>query len=158
MVVPERERSVVRASSRIAKIAVVVALMATLLVAGCQKAGPAFVEKGGSYTKSSVLELLDKTDISAYSSQEVSSSTELRRKALAGLQARGSVAKPAVDLLIETFPADTRGVPVYVELGTVDGKPVTIVIEAVGPKGGKLSTKRLWALDASGTVIIFGTK
>jgi hypothetical protein len=137
---------------------VVIVLGGTLLVSGCAKSGPAFVEDGNSYTKASVLALLDKADTSAYKTQDTANAPALRHKALAALQSRGAAAQPAVDLLVKTFPADTLGVPVYVELAKVDGRPATILIEAVGPKTGKLVNKRLWAFDASGTVIVAGTR
>ena len=57
-----------------------------------------------------------------------------------------------------TFGAKTRGVPVYVEWADLDGQRALIMVEAIGPAGGSLTTKRLWALSPSGDVLFAGTR
>jgi hypothetical protein len=47
---------------------------------------------------------------------------------------------------------------VYLERAAVDGTPAIILVEAAGPEGGKLSTKRIWVLDEQGGVIYAGSK
>jgi len=56
-------------------------------------------------------------------------------------------------MLTRTVEPETRGVPVYVELASVDGTAAVIVVEATGPKSGTLDSKRLWVLNADGDVI-----
>lgn len=143
--------------SRIVLVLAVV-MTAALLTAACAPKGPKYVDAGVQYNRNSVLTLMDSADISSLASTPASDAPELRRTALNQLRARSESAAVASDLLATTFPVDTRGVPVYVERASVDGTPAVVVVEAAGPRGGKLTTKRLWAIDLKGDVIVVGTK
>jgi len=143
--------------TRIHRILVLVALVlvtATLATTGCTSGGPEWVDSGAKYTMKSVEDVLDTADISRQSGLSVTEATELRHDALTSLRKKGASAAVAADLLTETFPPETRAVPVYVETASLDGKPVLIVVEATGPKSGKLSMKRLWVLGEDGSVIL----
>jgi hypothetical protein len=138
------------------------ALLALLLVAtvvsGCAAAGPSYVDSGASYSKASISGLFDKVDIAKYSTQSAADVTKLRHDALTGLRRRGAGASKAADLLTATFGAKTRGVPVYVEWANLDGQRALVLVEAIGPSNGALTTKRLWALSESGDVLFVATR
>ena len=133
-------------------------LMIMTLPLGCAQKGPQYVDEGAVYSKTSVLKVLDEVDISELASSPSTDAPKLRHEALVALRSNSDSAAAVADLLSETFPASTRGVPVLIERAKVDGKPAIIIVEAAGPRGGKLSTKRLWALDEQGEVIVVGTK
>ncbi len=133
-------------------------LLISGLLAGCAQKGPEYVDQGAVYSKTSVLKILEQTDISKLASETSTDAPALRHEALVALRGRGEEEAKVADLLSETFPQTTRGVPVFIEKAEVDGKPAIIIVEAAGPRGGKLTTKRLWAIDESGEVIVVGTK
>ena len=139
-----------------------IALVALLLIAavtsGCGSRGPSYVDSGASYSRASLGELLNRIDITAYSSQSAADVTKLRHDALTGLRRRGGEAAKAADLITATFGAETRGVPIHVEWADLDGKRALILVEAIGPSSGALTTKRLWALSESGDVLFAATR
>lgn len=124
-------------------------LLLTVLLAGCADRSPAWIDRGNSYTSSSVRDLLDKVDTSKLAKTPTEAAQGLRQDALVALRNRGSGAVDAATLITATFPADTRAVPVYVEKATVGGRSALIVIEAWGPAGAMLSLERLWVLDSN---------
>jgi hypothetical protein len=148
----------VRRSRRAFRMGAVLLALLAVVMAGCTPKGPKFVDNGAAYSKKSVLMVLDSVDISALASKSSTDAPTLRHNALVALRSRNESAAAVADLLAKTFPATTRGVPVMVELASVDGKRAIIVVEAAGPRGGMLKTKRLWALDEKGDVIVVGTK
>lgn len=129
-------------------------LAAALVTTGCTAGGPTWVDEGATYTMKSVENVLDTADISAQSDRLTTEATELRHDSLTSLRKTSDSAAKAADLLTATFPPDTRAVPVYVESASLDGAPVLIVVEATGPKTGKLNMKRLWVLGEDGSVIL----
>ena len=133
------------------------ALVCLLLQSGCAPNPPAWVDAGGSYTVNQLSQAFAKADISRVSSQPVSEAAGLRHGALTRLRRKGPAAATAADLLTKTLSSDTRGVPVYVERATIQDVPGIVMVEATGRIGGKLSTKRLWAISDVGTVIFVGT-
>jgi predicted small lipoprotein YifL len=139
-------------------LALLVLLTAALALSACGPQGPAYVDSGATYTKASVSSVLDKVDITKYAKQSAADVTTLRHDALTGLRRRGGDASKAADLLTATFGANTRGVPVYVEWASLDGQHALILVEAIGPAKGSLTTKRLWALSDSGDVLFVATK
>jgi len=123
-------------------------------VTGCSGTGPTWVDEGTVYTTASVARLLDTADISRVADQPTTTATELRHKALSSLRKQGDSASAVANMLTSTFEPDTRGVPVYVEKASLDGTSVVVVVEATGPKSGKLTLKRLWVLAEDGSVIL----
>jgi hypothetical protein len=101
---------------------------------------------------------MDKIDISQYKDTSVADSSKLRHQALADLRKNGADASAAADLITKTLPADSQGVPVYVERASVGDQPAYLYVEAIGPANGKLTTKRLWVLSATGAVLFVGTR
>jgi hypothetical protein len=159
MVVPDLRRIPVRRANHIVLAGLLaLALAASFALAGCADRGPTFVEHGASYSKATALKLLAGIDISKIAQRPTSDADKLRHTALAALRRNGPTAAAAADLLIKTMPTNARGVPVYVELGSFGATPATILVEATGPNSGKLSTKRLWALGADGTVLFVATR
>lgn len=140
-----------------ATIAACVALVALLLTA-CSPSGPTWVDSGASYTTQSLSALYSKVDLAPYANTSAADTTAQRHAALVGLRKRGGPASDAADLITKMLPADTRGVPLYVERAKIEGQEGLIVIEAIGPASGKLTTKRLWALSESGAVLFVGTR
>jgi len=134
----------------------VLILVFSALLAGCSARGPAFVDSGASYNKASVMKLAEGIDTSYLASTPSADAAGLRHEALTALRSRGGRAVAVVDMLTRTFSADTRGVPVYLERATFDGKPAVVVIEAAGPPSGKLTAKRVWVLDEQGGVLFVG--
>jgi len=149
-------RRLARVRNLLAAFALCWAMSITL--SGCGPSGPAWVDNGGSYSTASLSTLYARGDISKLASQASSNAVKLRHDALTGLRGRGGAAAAAADLVTKTLPASTRGVPVYVERATINGKPGLIIIEATGPASGALSTKRLWALSETGAVLFVGTR
>ena len=159
MVLPELRRIHVRTARFIMITSMLALAVASLLVlTGCGDPGPTFVGHGASYTKSSALTLLAATDTSKFATRPTTDAVQLRHSALAALRRQGSAASAAADLLTTTLPPTAHGVPVYIELGSFGGAPATILVEATGPTGGTLGTKRLWALGKDGTVLFVGTR
>ncbi len=145
-----------RTSYRAATIALLAAL--TAVVAGCSSQGATFVDSNGSYTESSVMTLTAGIDSSKLADTGSDRAAELRHDALTTLRSRGGRAVPVADLLTKTFSAETRGVPMYVERASFNGKPAIVMIEAAGPPKGKLTTKRVWVLDEQGGVLFVGAR
>jgi hypothetical protein len=134
------------------------ATLLVLTVAACTASGPTWVDSGSSYTTQTVSSVLAKADITKYADVSAADTTKLRHQALTDLRKRGSSAATAAGLITKTLPADSRGVPVYVERASVGGQPAYLFVEAIGPATGKLTTKRLWALSDAGAVIFVGTR
>ncbi len=130
----------------------VLGVMATGVV-GCASRGPVWVSEQSAYTTKTVETVFDAADTSQLTDQPTEDAAALRHDALAALRKSGADASGVADMLTRTFEPETRGVPVYVELASVDGTTAVIVVEATGPKSGTLDSKRLWVLDADGDVI-----
>ena len=135
-----------------------VALLALVLLAGCVHSGPTWVDSGSSYTLADLSQLYAKADISRYENSPTSHSGTLRHDALTALRSKGDAPASAANIITRNLPADTRGVPVYVEKATVDNAPAYIIIEATGPASGDLTTKRMWVLSDKGAVVFVGTR
>jgi len=133
--------------------ATAVLILATGLV-GCDSNGPVWVNEQKVYTTRTVGAILDVADISRFEERATADAPDLRHAALTSLRKNGDDASGVADLLTRTFEPSTRGVPVYVELASIDGTEAVIVVEATGPKSGRLDSKRLWALDTDGNVIL----
>jgi hypothetical protein len=147
-----------RGNSNSLWVVVALAMALALVLSGCSPTGPQWVDSGGTYTTKTVSNVYAKADIAKYAEVSAADTTKLRHDALTGLRKQGAAASDAADLLTRTLPADSRGVPVYVEKASFDGKPSVILVEAIGPAKGKLTTKRLWVLSASGAVLFVGTR
>ena len=143
-----------RVSSRQFAAITIATLALAAGLSGCGPAGPVWVDEGKSYTNRSVTTVMDVADTSKLTDRPTSDAPALRHSALSALRKDGESAARVADLLTSTFEPDTRGVPVYVEQASVDGTVAVIVVEATGPKSGKLDSKRLWVLDRNGDVIM----
>jgi hypothetical protein len=139
-------------------VAFSIAILALLITTGCTPSGPTWVDSGASYTTKNVSGVLDKVDISSLKDTSAGDTTQLRHKALTDLRRRGGNASLAADLITKTLPANTRGVPVYVERATMNGQSAYLLVEAIGPANGNLTTKRLWVLSSAGAVLFVGTR
>ena len=133
-------------------------LLLALSLAACTASGPKFVEHGAAYTKETATQLLASTDISQYAQRPTTEADALRHTALTRLRRRGPAASTAAELLTKTFPSSAHGVPVYVELGSYEGTPSTILVEATGPATGKLDTTRLWAIAKDGQILFAASR
>lgn len=149
-----------RLPTRTAKLALVVALGATLGAAlvGCSTQSATFVDGSTTYDDRSVMTLADSVDTSKLANTPSKDAVALRHKALTKLRSKGGNAVLVADMLTKTFSAETRSVPVYFERATYKNKPAVVVIEAAGPAEGKLSTKRVWVLDEQGGVLFVGAR
>lgn len=135
-----------------------IAMLFVLAATACSPSGPAWVDSGASYSTTTLPSIFAKVDISKYADVSAQDTTKLRHQALTDLRKRGSAASTAADLITKTLPPDSRGVPVYVERAAVGGQPAFVLVEAIGPANGKLTTRRLWALSESGAVLFVGTR
>jgi hypothetical protein len=135
-----------------------VVVFSLFAIAGCSSSGPAWVDSDATYTSSNVAGVFDKADISKYKDQPVDKAADLRQAALTALRMKGAQASKAADLITKTLPVNSPGVPVYVERATVGGQPAYILVEAIGPSGGRLNVKRIWALADTGAVLWVGTR
>jgi hypothetical protein len=152
------EVRVVSVRASVLRVVCACSLLIALLVAGCARNDVTYVDGGASYSTASLTSVFDQADASRLRSTPVSQASALRHKALTRLRAKGNGAAQAADLITGVFPVDTAGVPIYVERASVDGTQAVVLVEAIGPKGGTLSTKRVWALGADGSVIFSGTR
>jgi hypothetical protein len=141
-----------RPAALIASAAIVLAL------AGCGVPAPTYVSDGGSYTAEEVLRLPSKLEPGDLADEAAERSAELRHEALVKLRRQGPDAAEVASLITRTFPADTLGVPFYVERATFDGGPAIVIVEAIGRPGGSLSDERVWVISDSGDVLISGTR
>jgi hypothetical protein len=153
-----RWRSTLHGNRALIGVALSVAVLALLVTAGCAPSGPTWVDSGASYTTKSVSRVLEEADISKLADTSAADSTKLRHDALTSLRRRGGNASAAADLITKTLPANTRGVPVYVERASMNGQPAYLLVEAIGPEKGKLTMKRLWVLSTAGAVLFVGTR
>jgi hypothetical protein len=133
-------------------------LAVVLLLPACAPSGPTWVDSGASYATSGLSAVYAKADISKLANGSASNTTQRRHDALVGLRKRGGSASAAADLITKTLPSNSRGVPIYVESATIDGRHGLILVEAIGPPNGKLTTKQLWALTDAGAVLFVGTR
>ena len=138
---------------RIVRIAISSVVIAIALI-GCAPRGPMWLDNGAVYSSGSVGALIDAADTTRLVDRPTTDAPQLRHKALTELRKAGADAALVADLLTDTFEPSTRGVPVYVERASFDGTAAVIVVEATGPKSGKLSAKRLWVLSEDGDVIL----
>lgn len=128
-------------------------ILATGLI-GCGSDDPVWVDEQNVYTTRTVGAILDDADISRFEERPTSDASDLRHAALTSLRKKGEGASGVANLLTRTFEPGTRGVPVYIELASLEGTEAVIVVEATGPRSGRLDSKRLWALDTDGNVIL----
>ncbi len=135
---------------------VVVALLvcATALTA-CGHQAISYVDRDSAYTTSQLADLLERTAAGRLASRQREDAVQLRHAALVDLRSLGGGASEAASLMTRTFPATTPSVPLRVERASVDGQDAFVVIEAWGPPGGRLSARRLWALDARTGAVLF---
>lgn len=135
-----------------------VSLVALTLLTGCTENAPRFVDEGASYSADQVLDLPLDINPGAVAGRPTSEAAELRSESLAALRREGGEKSAIATLITTTIPLKSRGVPVYVELADVDSVPAVVVIEAVGPKDGKLEGKRVWVLSRSGKILLMGNR
>ena len=141
---------------RIAPLLLAFIIMAA--ISGCSKPSVTFVDTGASYDETSVMTIAEGVDMSRLAKTLSADAPGLRNKALTELRSSGGNAAPVADMLTRTFSAETRGVQVYVERATFGGKPAVVMIEAAGPKEGKLTAKRVCVLDEQGGVLFVGSR
>lgn len=144
--------------ARIALLVACTAFAATVLLSGCAKKGPTYVESATDYSQVTALAVLARADASRVADRPTADGVQLRHDALAALRRQGATASGIADLLTRTFPSDTSGVPVYVEKASYEGKPGVLVVEAAGPKAGMLNAKRLWVVGTDGTILFAGSR
>jgi hypothetical protein len=152
MVVPDMRGSDVHRLTQTAVLAVA-GLAIAASVTGCGTSGPVYVESTTRYTDTSVDALFESAHQSELVGRPASDSSALRQHALAALRSEGDRGSAAADLITETFPADTRGVPAYVEWAEFEGTPSLLLMELTGPPGDPLDDVRLWVIDESGNVL-----
>jgi hypothetical protein len=124
-----------------------------VFVSGCSPSPVIYLESNTSYTAANSSDLLEEVDTAAIAKRSAADSGELRQRALVALRGEGDGGAQAADLITETFPADTRGVPVYVERASYDGQAALLMVEATGPPSGQLMDARLWVFDESGSIL-----
>jgi hypothetical protein len=131
----------------------VVACCVVGVALGCRPAGPTYSESTNSYTTTNLdalFELAAKSERVGSAPAEVA---ELRHQALVALRGAGSGGSAAAKVITQTFPAETRGVPVLAEKARFQGEPALIVVEVIGPPGKPLDDTRLWVVSESGDIL-----
>lgn len=144
--------------ARIALAAAAAALTILALLAGCAPKGPTYVENGSDYSTKAAYALLARVDAGKLADTPTTDGPRLRHIALAALRRNGPVASSAADTITKTFPSDVTGVPVYVERGAFGGKPAIVLVEAIGPANGKLTSKRIWFVSENGDILFAGSR
>lgn len=155
MLLPEPEESSVR-RRRIRHV--VIAIAVALALAGCADSSPVFVNDGSQYTAATVTSVFGLAEDGEPLGAATSEAPELRSQALVELRSKGGDAQAAADLVTRTFANSGAGVPVYVEKASFEGQEAFIVVEAIGPKSGKLMNLRVWVLDPEGKVLYSGVR
>lgn len=118
----------------------------------------AFVDAHGVYTTRQVREMARKCALGNVAGSPVSDASGLRQERLSRLREMGADGTRAANVLTVGFPVDTRSVPVRVEAASVDGVDAWVVVEAWGPRGGTLDSRRVWVFDRSdGRVLTVAT-
>jgi len=132
---------------------VTISLLMVLVLSGCRTTGPEWVDAGATYSAADVKGIFAQVESGPAQDAPVSDATEMRHAALVGLRRHGGAATQAADLITRTFPA-TAGVPLYVERAVFEeATDALVLVELIGPEGGKLGDMRLWVLDASGDIL-----
>lgn len=131
-----------------------VLLVVALLSSACGGERIQYVANSASYDAQELQSLLERVSPGGLADLRSEDADPLRSKALAELRRKGEGGNEVADLITATFPGVARAVPYYVESARFDGLDATIVIEATGREGGVLAERRLWAIDATGRVLI----
>jgi hypothetical protein len=134
---------------RLSRAALVVTLAAAtaLALAGCGSSTVEYIPEGGTYTLAEVQARAVALDSDGAEGIATDDAIDERTARLVHLRRQGDEAAALADALTTGFPSENASVPILVERGTVDGRPVWIVIEAWGEPGAKLEHRRLWLLD-----------
>lgn len=127
-------------------------------VGGCTGYRPTFVADGGAYDEQSALALLDELAEERLTSTAADEGPRLRQEALGSLRKRGGSAERAASTITKTFPADSAGVPYYVEVAEFEGAEALMILEAKGRAGGNLDARWLWVVDSDGRVLFSGVR
>ncbi|PKQ15427.1 MAG: hypothetical protein CVT67_09400 [Actinobacteria bacterium HGW-Actinobacteria-7] len=153
MVVPDLRGSNVNRLQQVLAVGTA-ALIVAVCVCGCAGPGAVYVDSASAYTPSNIDTVFAQVG-SDYQpkGKPTADSSELRHRALVELRGEGPGATSAADLITTTFPADTRGVPIYVEKATFDGTPAILLLEATGRAGGNLDDLRLWVVGETGDIL-----
>lgn len=140
----------------VSMIPVVVALtLVTSLAHGCSQRILQYRDSGRTLRLSEVADLARTTDLGRASQSAADEAADLRTQALTELRSHGKDAQQLADALTAQLPADYRGVPVYVERASVDGRDCWIVVEArPAAGGGALSARRYWVFDSSSLAVV----
>lgn len=141
-----------------APLVVAVLVLAAVQVAACTYDTVNYVDEGTAYTEESALVLLDEKPPSGLSKQPTAQSTRLRSDALSELRKQGQAESEAASLITRTLPAESRSVPFHVERGSYEGVQALLVLEATGPRSGKLNGVRLWVLAEDGDVLLVANR
>jgi hypothetical protein len=141
--------------ARIRSAAGVAALLVTAVaLAACgARTSVVFEPNAGSMTMTQVEQQARTVSLSSAAGVDRSGAPAARQKVLVDLRTRGAAGQRAATLLTKGFPTDTPSVPVWVGVGSVDGTPSVVAVEAYPDKTGKLDWRRLWVFDlGSGAV------
>lgn len=111
-----------------------------------------YVKSDVSYDQTSVSAILDDKAPSGFSSVSGADAPDVRHDVLAQLRRQGEAESSAASLITATFPTDAASVPFKVIDGMFKDEPVLIMLEAVGPKDGKLHDVRLWVIAKDGQI------
>lgn len=134
-------------------------LSLTLLwLVGCSTARPTFVDDNAVYTADSAIKLLESSNSGELADAPFADTEKLRQEALSDLRRHGGAAREAAKTITRAFSNSPRGVPYYVERIRYGKTSGWLLLEAAGRNGGKLSTRRLWVVDAKGNVLLFGSR
>ena len=128
-------------------------LFATLALAACATANVEFIEASKDYDTAELEILLSTKAAPDLEQRKVEDAPGLRREALTELRSQSAAGARAADLITRTFP-DVAAVPFHIEWATFQGDDALLLIEAAGDSDGSLSSRRLWAIDDQGEVLI----
>lgn len=131
----------------------VIMLCSTLLLSACTDTGIEFIETSENYDAAGLETLLEATSSPELPQHSVDEASELRREALTELRSQSDAGARVADLITRTFP-DVSAVPFHVRTARFEGTDAVLLIEAVGGKDGALSTRRLWAMNDQGDVLL----
>lgn len=137
------------------RVLTVVLLASCVAPTACARDTISYVDRGETYSTTQLQTLLEDTSTDALAHKTRSEAPALRHDAMVRLRSLDGSASQAADMITRAFSSATASVPVYVEHATLEGADVLIVVEAWGKPSGRLSAKRLWAMDADSGQIRF---
>lgn len=134
-------------------LSAVLLLFSALLLSACAAPSVEFIEVSEDYDAATLETLLNTSTAPELERRTIEEARGLRREALIELRSQSAAGARAADLITQSF-AEVEAVPFHVEVAKFQGVDVVLLIEAAEDSDGSLGSRRLWAIDDQGDVLI----